>query len=74
MHNIEPNAGDSVKDFTATNMWYERLEKRYNFSLGPAILPLLGSDDLMRLSLLDPPFMKSIANTTVRMSSFHGKI
>ena len=37
MHNIQPMSGDNIKDFTAVNMWYERLDKRYNFSLGPAI-------------------------------------
>ena len=35
MHNIQPS--NNVGDFTAINMWYERLDKRYNFSLGPAI-------------------------------------
>ena len=40
MHTIQPRAGDNIKDFTAINMWYQRLEERYNFSLGPNILPL----------------------------------
>ena len=43
MHNIQPNAGDNIKDFTVINMWYKRLDERYNFSLGPAILPLITS-------------------------------
>ena len=41
LQNVKPMAGDNIKDFTAINMWYERLDKRYNFSLGPVILHLL---------------------------------
>ena len=59
MHNIQPRAGDNIKDFTAINMWYKRLDKRFNFSLGPAILPLLTSDNLTQLAALDPPYMKN---------------
>ena len=58
MHNIQPRAGDNIKDFTAINMWYERLGERYNFSLGPNILPLLTSDNLAHLASLDPPYLK----------------
>ena len=53
MHNIKPMAGDNIKDFSAINMWYERLDKRYNFSLGPVVLPLLKMDDLTQLAKLD---------------------
>merc|ERR1712012_402290 len=59
MHNIQPNAGDNIKDFTAINMWYQRLEKRYNFSVVSAILPLMTSDELAQLESLSPPFMKN---------------
>ena len=58
MENIQPRAGDNIKDFTAINMWYERLDKRYNFSLAPAILPLLTSENLKQLETLFPPFLK----------------
>ena len=58
MQNIQPRAGDNIKDLTAINMWYERLDKRYNFSFGPFILPLLKTDNLTKLVELDPPFMK----------------
>ena len=58
IRNIQPMAGDAVKDFTAINMWYERLDSRYNFSLGPAILPLLRTDNLTQLAKLDPPYLK----------------
>ena len=57
-HNIQPGAGDNIKDFTAINMWYERLDTRYNFSLGPVVLPLLKTDNLTQLAKLDPPFLK----------------
>ena len=60
MHNIQPRAGDNIKDFTAINMWYERLEERYNFSLGSVISPLLTTDSLKQLKKLDPPYMKEI--------------
>ena len=60
MHNIQPRAGDNIKDFTAINMWYERLDERYKFSLGPVILPLMTMDNLEQLENVDPPFMKEI--------------
>ena len=58
MENIQPRAGDNIKDFTAINMWYQRLDERYNFSLGSNILPLLTSDNLAQLARLDPPYLK----------------
>ena len=76
MHNIQ--AGD--KDFSAIaiNMWYKRLDKRYNFSLGPAILPLLKTDNLTRLAKLDPPYMKDFKasideNQLGNITKFFGK-
>ena len=56
-HNIQPRAGDNIKDFTAINMWYKRLDMRYNFSLGPNLLPLLTTDSLTLLANLDPPYL-----------------
>ena len=56
MHNIQPRAGDNIKDFTAINMWYQRLDERYNFSLGKAILPLMTTANLHQLEKLGPPF------------------
>ena len=58
VHNIQPRAGDNVKDFTATNMWYKRLDERYNFSLGPAIIGLMTSNSLKELISLESPFLK----------------
>ena len=57
MHNIRPRSNNLI-DFTAINMWYERLDMRYNFSLGPAILGSLTSDSLRKLAQLDPPYLK----------------
>ena len=57
MHNIQPRAGDNIEDFTAINMWYERLDERYNFSLASKILPLLTTNDVEQLEALDPPYM-----------------
>ena len=58
MRNIQPLAGDNIKDFTEINIWYERLDKRYNLSLGPVILPLMTSEHLTQLDKLDPPYLK----------------
>ena len=63
LRNIQPMAGDNIKDFTAINMWYERLDKRYNFSLGSVILPLLKTDNMTQLAKLDPPYMKDFNAT-----------
>ena len=65
MQNIQPRASDNIKDFTAINMWYKRLDERYNFSLGPTILPLLTTENLTQLAALDPPYLKNY-NTSVQ--------
>ena len=58
MHNIQPRAGDNIKDFTAINMWYQRLDERYNFSFGEAIFPLLTSHSQKHLGILGPPYTR----------------
>ena len=63
MHNIEPRAKNNIKDLTAMNMGYRLLESRYNFSLGPVILPLFNSDELDQLAELEPPFMDDYLET-----------
>ena len=57
MHNIQPRAGDNIKDFTAINMWYQSLDARYNFSLGPNFLPLMTTASFELLAALDPPYL-----------------
>ena len=79
LHNIQPRAGDNIKDFTAINMWYERLDKRYNFSLGPNILPLMTTENLTTLESLEPPYLEDSKTVWVEyhndnMSSLFGKI
>ena len=75
MHNIQPRAGDNIKDFTAINMWYQRLDERYNFSIDSVLLPLLNSKSLAELGMLDPPFMKNIEKTIdAKRSAVIGKI
>ena len=64
MHNIQPRAGDNIKDFTAINMWYQRLDERYNFSLGEVILPLMNSDSVKHLEKLGPPYLQFTINMT----------
>ena len=63
---VQPRAGDSIKDFTAVNMWYQRLEERYNFSLGPNILPMLSSNELDQLTSFDPPYLKEYGSAINR--------
>ena len=58
MHNIKPRAGNNIKNFSAINEWYRRLDQRYNFSLAPALLPLMTSENLKQLKNLEPPFLK----------------
>ena len=79
LHSIQPNADEDTLDFTAMNMWYERLDKRYNFSLGPVVLPLLASENLTQLASLDPPYLKdykAIINEEghANVSTIYGKI
>ena len=64
LHSIQPNADKSTQDFRAVNMWYERLDKRYNFSLGPVVLPLLASDNLTQLASLEPPYLMDYKHWT----------
>ena len=75
MHNIQPTK--NLIDFSAINMWYQRLDKRYNFSLGPAILPMLTSATLLDLSKLDPPYLKDYTDLNEQkyenLSSLFGK-
>ena len=75
MENLQPRADDNIKDFTAVNMWYERLDERYNFSLGSNILPLLTTDNLKQLETLTPPFLKTVVNDAQNdnISSLIGK-
>ena len=73
MHNIQPRAGDNIKDFTAINMWYQRLDERYNFSLGKAILPLLTTDMLLQLTALNPPFLKNLSQLANNTSQAFGR-
>ena len=72
MRNIQPMAGDNIKDFTAINMWYERLDERYNFSLDSAILPLLTTENLEQLETLESPFLKDI-KTRIHDTLLFGK-
>ena len=75
-HNIQPNGGGWIKDFSAVNMWYKRLEARYNFSLGPSILGLLTSDKLAELVSLHPPYLDEhkIEQKIDNISSLLGKL
>ena len=78
VRNIQPLARNSIKNFNAINMWYEVLDKRYNLSLGPVILPMLTTDNLTQLATLDPPYLKDLKadmdeNQIDNISIFYGK-
>ena len=75
-HNIQPNGGGWIKDFSAVNMWYKRLEARYNFSLGPSILGSITSDKLSELVTLHPPYLDEhkIEQKTDNKSALFGKL
>ena len=53
----------NIKDLRALNMWYEALDQRYNFSLGPTIFGLVTSDGLAQLTKHDLPFLKMFKTT-----------
>ena len=77
MHNIQPRAGNNIKDFTEINMWYQRLDERYNFALGKAILPLMTTERLRQLENYGNPFWgeaEALVNTSSTASSNFGKI
>ena len=73
MHNIQPRAGDNIKDFTAINMWYQRLDERYNFSLGKAILPLMTPSNLKQMETLAPLFELDSTSGHKEVSTISGK-
>ena len=75
MHNIQPRAGDNIKDFTAIYMWYQRLDERYNFSLGPVLLSMLDSKSIQDLVLLEPPFLEELNKViNASVAAIFGKI
>ena len=60
MHNIQPKASDNnIKNFTSIIEWYRRLDKRYNLSLTAALVPLMTTENLNKLSNLQPPFLEN---------------
>ena len=61
MQNIQPKAGNILKDFSAMNNWYTQLERRYNFSsLGLVVTALSSEEQLKKLSKFNLPFVKEI--------------
>ena len=61
MNNIQPRVGNKLKDLSAMNTWFEYLDKKLNFSLGPIFVELLSSTELRSLLELDPPFLRNYA-------------
>ena len=60
MHNIQPRAGTRIEENTFVNLWYKYLDKRYNFTLGPAVLSLFTTDELEQLISLETSFLEHV--------------
>ena len=58
MNNIQPRVGHKSQDLTPMNMWFEQLDKKLNFSLGPLHIGLSTTKELERLKGLDPPYLR----------------
>ena len=59
MNSIQPRAGNTIQDFTAVNLWYDRLDQMYNFSIFPIIAALSTNSQLGQMRNLEPPYMKA---------------
>ena len=61
-NNLEPRLGNRIHDYTTMNMWhnylYKELDARYNFSLGPSVIALSTTEQLVELAKLDPPYLR----------------
>ena len=49
LNNLQPRVGDKLDDLTAMNMWFEHLDKKLNFSLGPLVAGLSSTSQLKKL-------------------------
>ena len=72
INSVQPRAGGSIKDFTSSNMWFQRLDQKFNFSLGPFLEALSTSEQLTRLQKLHPPFLKH-PNTSSKSEQIRGE-
>ena len=68
MNSIQPRAGDTIKNFTAVNMWYDHLDQMYNFSIFPIIAALSTNSQLGQLRNLEPPYMKATNGSAISKS------
>ena len=64
MNSIQPRGGDIIRELTVINTWYEELDGRYNFSMGPVVSALSTSEQLKQLKRLDPPFLEDFDGTS----------
>ena len=60
LQNIQPKAGDNLRDFSAMNKWYKQLERRYNFNSFQKIVTALSSEEQLKKSKLNPPYFNAI--------------
>ena len=58
MNNLQPRVGHNLLDLTSMNMWFEQLDKEFDFSLGLVLAALSTTTELKRLKDLDPPFLR----------------
>ena len=57
MNNIAPRADKRIKDFSSMNMWYIKLDKIFNFALGPVLATFSTTEQLEILTKMKPPFL-----------------
>ena len=71
-NNLEPRRGNDIQDYTTMNMWhnymYKELDARYNFSLGPSVIALSTTEQLVELAKLDPPYLQEYGQLEVAAS------
>ena len=65
MNILKPRAGDTIEDFNAINTWYERLDQKYNLSVGPLLTALSTNEQLAQLKRLNAPFLKNSPTSSV---------
>ena len=61
-NNLETRLDNDKMDYTTMHMWhnylYKELDARYNFSLGPSVIALSTTEQLVELAKLDPPYLR----------------
>ena len=57
MNNIAPRADKNIKDFSAVNLWYTRLDEIFDFELGAVLDAFSTTKQKGLMKGLNPPFL-----------------